>query len=332
MQISSILDIVDGSLLNSPSISFIYSIKTNALKVKEGDLFIAKNINEIDLAIRNGAFAIIFDTNVPIIDNEIAWIKVKNIDISIIKLIRFKLAIKNIEAFYCNKIIYDLLKIYSTHFSKNIRLVPNKLENTFRFIDEIEDNDILISCNKNILDNIYPKNKDFDHINKLNRIDNLIEHSLFETSFSYENVYFSRLKISSLYIRDFLKVFNFFKQNLDLTKLKSFYNFKPLFLDRNLNLVEFGKSDKFIICQNNEDLYENEISYMKKQYKYAKNIFITSSYVDYLSKDEQILMTDIEQLKPILRKLKFNGIYILGFNYNEVYEYLIKSENIQTLF
>ena len=332
MQISSILDIVDGSLLNSPSISFIYSIKTNALKVKEGDLFIAKNINEIDLAIRNGAFAIIFDTNVPIIDNEIAWIKVKNIDISIIKLIRFKLAIKNIEAFYCNKIIYDLLKIYSTHFSKNIRLVPNKLENTFRFIDEIEDNDILISCNKNILDNIYPKNKDFDHINKLNEIDNLIEHSLFETSFSYENVYFSRLKISSLYIRDFLKVFNFFKQNLDLTKLKSFYNFKPLFLDRNLNLVEFGKSDKFIICQNNEDLYENEIYYMKKQYKYAKNIFITSSYIDYLSKDEQILMTDIEQLKPILRKLKFNGIYILGFNYNEVYEYLIKSENIQTLF
>ena len=332
MQISSILDIVDGSLLNSPSISFIYSIKTNALKVKEGDLFIAKNINEIDLAIRNGAFAIIFDTNVPIIDNEIAWIKVKNIDISIIKLVRFKLAIKNIEAFYCNKIIYDLLKIYSTHFLKNVRLVPNKLENTFRFIDEIEDNDILISCNKNILDNIYPKNKDFDHINKLNEIDNLIEHSLFETSFSYENVYFSRLKISSLYIRDFLKVFNFFKQNLDLTKLKSFYNFKPLFLDRNLNLVEFGKSDKFIICQNNEDLYENEIYYMKKQYKYAKNIFITSSYIDYLSKDEQILMTDIEQLKPILRKLKFNGIYILGFNYNEVYEYLIKSENIQTLF
>ena len=332
MQISSILDIVDGSLLNSPSISFIYSIKTNALKVKEGDLFIAKNINEIDLAIRNGAFAIIFDTNVPIIDNEIAWIKVKDIDISIIKLIRFKLAIKNIEAFYCNKIIYDLLKIYSTHFSKNVRLVPNKLENTFRFIDEIEDNDILISCNKNILDNIYPKNKDFDHINKLNEIDNLIEHSLFETSFSYENVYFSRLKISSLYITDFLKVFNFFKQNLDLTKLKSFYNFKPLFLDRNLNLVEFGKSDKFIICQNNDDLYENEIFYMKKQYKYAKNIFITSSYIDYLSKDEQILMTDIEQLKPILRKLKFNGIYILGFNYNEVYEYLIKSENIQTLF
>ena len=97
MQISSILDIVDGSLLNSPSISFIYSIKTNSHKVKEGDLFIAKNTNEIELAIKNGAFAIIIDTNVPIIDNEIAWIKVKNIDLSIIKLIRFKLAMFNLK-------------------------------------------------------------------------------------------------------------------------------------------------------------------------------------------------------------------------------------------
>ena len=77
MQISSILDIVDGSLLNSPSISFIYSIKTNVLKVKEGDLFIAKDLTEIELAIKNGAFAILIENNAPIIDNEIAWIKVK---------------------------------------------------------------------------------------------------------------------------------------------------------------------------------------------------------------------------------------------------------------
>lgn len=71
---------------------------------------------------------------------------------------------------------------------------------------------------------------------------------------------------------------------------------------------------------------------MKKQYKYAKTVFITSDYIDYLEKDEQILINNIEQLKPTLRKLKFNGIYIIGFNYKEVYEYLIKSEDVQTLF
>ncbi len=94
MQISSILDIVDGSLLNSPSISFIYSIKTKVNKVKEGDLFITKNLDDIELAIKNGAFAIILEENYPIIDNEIAWIKVNNIDLTIIKLIRFIFSMK----------------------------------------------------------------------------------------------------------------------------------------------------------------------------------------------------------------------------------------------
>ena len=123
MQISSILDIVDGSLLNSPSISFIYSIKTNAKKVKEGDLFISKDINEIELAIKNGAFAIILEINSPILDNEIAWIKVKNIDDCIIKLIRYKLSILNLEAYSCDKVTYQLLKIYSSAFLKSIKLI-----------------------------------------------------------------------------------------------------------------------------------------------------------------------------------------------------------------
>lgn len=332
MLISSILDIVDGSLLNSPSISFIYSIKTNAEKVKEGDLFIAKDLDDIELAIKNGAFAILIEINAPIIDNEIAWIKVKNIDISIIKLFRFKLAIKNLEAFYCDKITYDLLKLYSTNFQKNVKLIPNKLENLFKYIDEIDDNDIIISSDKDSLDKIYPKNNNFEHTCKLSIIDNLIEHSLFETSFSYENIYFPKLKISSLYLSNFLRVFEFLNHNLDFSKLKSFYSFKPLFLDRNLNLVEFGKSDKFIVCQSNKDVYKDEISYIKEKYKYAKTTFITSFYIESLQKEEQIIINDIEELKPVLRKLKFNCIYIIGFNYKEIYEYLIKSEKISTLF
>ena len=332
MLISSILDIVDGSLLNSPSISFIYSIKTNVSKVKEGDLFIAKDLSEIDLAIKNGAFAIIIETNTLIIDNEIAWIKVKNIDTSIIKLIRFKLAIKNLEAFHCDKVTYDLLKIYSTNFTRNIRLIPNKLENLFKYIDEIEDNDIIISSDKNSLDKIYPNSNNFDHINKLSTIENLIEHSLFETSFSYENLFFSRLKISSLYISNFLSVYIFLNQNIDFTKLKGFYNLKPLFIDRNLNLLEFGKSDKFIVCQNNKDLYENEILYMKEKYKYAKTIYISSFNMEFLTLDEQIIINDLEELKPILRKLKFNAVYITGFNYKEIYEYFTESEKTLTLF
>ena len=61
MKISSIIDIIDGELLSSPSISFVYNIKVNSKKIVEGDLFITKNPNDIEEAIANGAFAIIYD-------------------------------------------------------------------------------------------------------------------------------------------------------------------------------------------------------------------------------------------------------------------------------
>jgi hypothetical protein len=332
VQISSILDIVDGSLLNSPSISFIYSIKTNANKVKEGDLFIARDLNDINIAIANGAFAIILDTNSAILDNEIAWIKVKDIDICIIKLIRYKLSILNLEAYFCDKVTYQLLKIYSSHFSKSIKLIPIKLENLFKNIDEIEQNDIIISLNEEILGKIYPHNKDFSKIAKKLEIENLIEHSLFETSFSFNNQYFSKIKIPSLYLAQFLRINIFLGGNIDFSKLKMFNNLKPLFIDRNFNLIEFGRSDRFIISQDTQSLYANEILYMKIKYKYAKTIFITTNYSEYLKEDEQILIKELDELKPILKKIKFNAIYLMGFNYNQVQEYLLKSEKSLTLF
>lgn len=330
MQINSILDIVDGSLLNSPSISFIYSIKTNAKKVKEGDLFIAKDLNSVELAVKNGAFAIISEINFPIIDNEIAWIKVEDINICILKLVRYKLSILNLDAFFCDKSTYSLLKIYSSNFNKNTKLIPNKLENIFKVLDEIEENDIIISSDKAILEKIYPYIKVFEKNNF--EIENLIEHSLFETSFSVKSIYFSKLKIASLYLPQFLNVYSFLNGNLDLTKLKLFFNLKALFLDRNLNLIEFGKSDKFIICQDIQELYENEINYIRKKYKYAKTLFISNTYMKFLKEDEQIIINDINELKPILRNLKFNCIYLMDFNYKEVQEYLLKSENHLTLF
>lgn len=332
MQISSILDIVDGKLLNSPSISFIYSIKTNTKKVKEGDLFIAKDSNDIELAIKNGAFAIIIEENFPIIDNEIAWIKVESIENTVIKLIRYKLSTINLKAYFCDKPAYQLLKIYSNYFLKDIKLIPNKLENLFKNIDEIENENTIICSNTEILNKIYPQNRNFNELTTNLEIQNLIEHSLFETSFSYNDIYFSKLKISSLYLAQFLRVYNFLNENIDLGKIKQFNNFKPLFVDKNLNLIEFGKSDKFIICQDIRDLYEYEILYLKIKYKYAKTIFLTSKYCEYLKEEEQTILTNLDELKPILRKLKFNAIYLIGFNYNQVQEYLLKNETNLTLF
>lgn len=329
MQISSLIDIIDGRLLNHPSISFIYSFKTDPSKVKEGDLFIAKNLDDIECAVKNGAFAIITENFYPIIDNEIAWIKVDSISKCFISLIRFKLAHFDLEAFYCDKISYDMMNIFSSSSSKEVKFLTENLEDFIKELDDIKNNDVLISSNSELLNKIYPNNKNFN--NKVYKIDNLTEHSLFEVSFTCNDIYFPKLKLASLYIPQFINIYSFFEGNFDISKLKSFNNLKPLFLDKHLEITDFGRSDRFIISQNNERLINDEIKYISDKYKYAKTIFITTYYNTSLN-DKQIIVKDIPELKDILKNNIFNAAYLIGFDFNEINSILSKQEKQNSLF
>ncbi len=326
MQITSLLDIVDGRLLNQPSISFIYSIKTSPIKVKEGDLFIVQDDKDIELALKNGAFALIVNKDVEILDNEIAWIKVNSLEGTIIKLIRYLLSNLEVTAFYCNNASYELFKILkksNTH--KNIKLVPTKISNFFKLIDDLEKNDTLICLGKELLDNIYPINFNFN--TKEYEVKNLIEHSIFETTFSYEDKYFSKLKISNLYINDFLDVFSFLNFDADLNKLKNFYHLKPIFVDKLINPIDFGKSDKFLIAQKNSDLVLKEINYLEKKYKYGKILYLTTKNIgDFAKNIDYFLINSLEELKFYLKKTEFNAIYFIGVTYDELYKHLSKQQ------
>ena len=329
MQINSILDIIDGKLLNSPSISFIYSFKTDVNKVKEGDLFIAHNLDDIQIAVQKGAFAIITQNFYPIIDNEIAWIKVNDLNTSIVKLIRYKLAHFNLKAYFCNDVSFELLKIF-TNSEKNVKLVLEDISDFISLIDYINDNSIVISNNTELLNKIYPNNHNFEE--KKFKISNLIEHSMFESSFTYKDTYFPKVKIPSIYIEDFIRVYNFLNiSEFDDSKLRNFNLFKPIFLDKSFNIVEFGKSDKFIIVQNNKSLIANELSYLEKKFSYAKKIYITSHY-DKSFSEEQIIIEDISKLKDFIKNQKFNALYISGFKFDDVEKILIKEEKILSLF
>ncbi|KAB7886783.1 peptidoglycan synthetase [Poseidonibacter ostreae] len=330
MKITSIIDIIDGKLLNSPSISFIYSFKTNVSKVKEGDLFIAYNLDDIQLAIQKGAFAIIVENIYPIVDKEIAWIKVDSLNTSVIKLIRYKLAHFNLEAFFCDEISNEFLKNFSSLSNKKIKIIPKNLKGFVPILEDIDDETILFSSNNEVLDKIYPNNLKFENEDFL--VSNLLKHSLFETSFTFKNKYFQRVKIPSIYIESFIRVYNFLDiKEFDDSKLKNINLFKTIFLDKNFNIVEFGKSDKFIITSNNISLVEKEISYLKSRFTYGKIIYITSSYNECLPK-EQIILKDISEIKNIFKKNSFNASYIFGFDSVNIEENLSKVEKELTLF
>jgi ferrochelatase len=330
VKITSILDIIDGKLLNSPSISFIYSFKTNVSKVKEGDLFIAYNLDDVQIAIDKGAFAIITQNVYPITDKEIAWIRTDNLDFSLIKLIRYKFAHFNLSAFYCKDISYEFIKTLSSLSSKNIKLLPKEIKNFVSCIDDINDETIIVSNDTKVLNKIYPNNSDFEKENFL--ISNLVEHSMFEVSFTYKDNYFQRIKIPSIYIEEFLRVYTFLDiKEFDDSRLKNFNFFKPMFLDKNLDIVEFGKSDKFIISQNKISLIKKETNYLKSKFTYGKIIYITSSYINLLPKD-QIILEELSEIKHILKNQLFNALYIVGFKYEDIQQTLLKEEKELSLF
>ncbi|PLY11411.1 MAG: peptidoglycan synthetase [Arcobacter sp.] len=323
MNISSVIDIIDGKLQNSPSVSFIYNIKTDAKKVMEGDLFLAKNIKDTQLAIKNGAFAVVHDFEIEILDNEIAWIRVNSLEETLIKLFRFKFSTFNLEVYYCDKVTFDLINIYKAS-NKKIRIIFSKLETCVKIIENINEDEIFICSNEELIKSIYPNYKPFSK--QTYKINNLIEHSLFETSFSYKEIFFHKLKLSSLYINQFLDVYNFFNLELDLQKLMKLNHFKPIFVDKYLNIIDFGRSNKVIICQKNLELILEEIKYLEEKYKYGKTIFITPLFIENFNQ-QQIVLEDIGNLKKVLKNEYFNALYIIGYDKLKIEETLKLSSN-----
>lgn len=332
MKISSIVDIVDGELINSPSISFINNISSDANKVKTSDMFIAKNIEDLKIALQNGAYAVIFEKDFEVIDNEIAFIKVKNLELALLKIVRYKLSTLKIKSYFCTDETFDMLKLYQNNHTKPIFLISKNIEKAFKFIDDIKDGDILISKNKKLLESIYPDSKEFEKKLDENSIKNLIKHSLFELSFSYKDIYFSKLRLSKIYLNSFLNIYDFFKGNIDISKLKLYSNFKAIFIDKDFQPIESGKSDSFIICQTNKNLIPIEIAYLKNEFRYAKTIFVSKYKISFLDEKEQIIINNIEDLKNILKNLKFNCVYLIGFTNQESFEFLQNSQKLQALF
>jgi ferrochelatase len=269
VKISSTVDITGGKLLNSPAISFTTQTHSNLKKISDGDLFISSNIDEIKEAIKKGAFGIIFDFEIDVatLDSEIAWIRVDDIHLAITKLLRFKLANMTLKSYCVDFIAYEFLTVLAGT-NKNIYFIHDTFSSFEQLLD-IDNNDILISTKHKFLNDIYPKSEHLkiDHM----KFENLLIHSIFETSFLYENEYFYKLRIPYIYLNHLLsikKIFNL--DSIDTNKLKNIQFMHPIFINKQNQIVEYGKSNKFILTSQNEEISKIEFDFIKIIFKYGK--------------------------------------------------------------
>ena len=330
MKLNSTVEIIAGKLQNTPAISFFYNSQNDPNKVKEGDLFFAKNKKDLLEAIKNGAFGVVYDFNVDITDKEIAWIKVLSVMDSIIRLSRYELSQFELNFSYTDQTTFDLLKIYK-NTAENIFLLEN-IEDILSLPKKVKEGSYIFSSDKHISEKLYPSAKKF--VNTDWDINNLINHTLFETSFSLGEFYFSRIKLAQLYIKRYLDIFSFFKLEFDVdidnNKLKRFKHFRPIFIDKFLNISDFGSTSRFILAEKDFALAKEQIRFLEENYKYGKKLYITSKNFSKKYKN-QYIYESTEEILHYLNIENYNCIFVEGISFDDVNE-LLSSKDINTLF
>ena len=317
MRLENVLALTHGELINSPFVNSFENIVFEAKAVKRGDLFIAYDDTMIEEALFNGAYGVVFNKPTQIRDNEIAWIKVQNLDEALKRILRFLLIDKEIEVYECNEIILKLALQVMTE--PNFIALDGDIKELYKRLHSLENKSTLLFCPKLTPPDIFTNIKKLP--NNLSESINIIEQTLFETSFIYDNVFYERQLISPFfmpYLEQLLHLFKVLKINFRLRKFTPIDHFEAVFTNKNFEIKEFGTSDKVLIFEKNTDLIHNEIDFLHKQATWANILYLipynaASSLDENLLDNENIIVYKNEnEIKNILREHNFNFALIVG--------------------
>jgi len=273
MRLENTLALTHGELINTPFVSNFNNIVFDAKAVKRGDLFVAFDEDSIKEAIFNGAYGVVFDKPTQITDSEIAWIKVKDLEDALKRFLRFILIEKEISVYACDEIVLKLsLQIVT---EPNFIALAGDIKSIFKELSDVQNGSTILFSPALISSDLFTNIKELPK-NKAQNI-NIIEQTLFETSFIYDDVFYERQLVSPFfmpYLEQLLYLFKILKINFRLRKFTPIDHFEAVFTNRNFEIKDFGTSDKVLIFEKSTSLIENEIVFLQKQATWAKIIYI----------------------------------------------------------
>jgi len=310
MRLENILALTYASLINEPCVSDFDNIVFDVKKVNRGDLFIAIKHDDIDQAVQNGAYGIIFDKPTKILDYEIAWIETKNIEDVLKRLLRFRLIEKEVIVYECDEIVLKLAMQCST--DSNFVVVNGDIEKLYKTLWHVDNRSILLFCSeltdKNLFTNIKSIPKEI--IQKIT----IMEKTLFETSFIYENKFYERQLISPFFIPYLEKLFHLYKSqkiNFKPKKFTPIENFEAVFTNKKFEIKEFGSSDCVLIFEPNVKLAKQGMEYLQDYAPWANIIYIVPQTIQSKNSDTYTYRKK-DEIINILKQNKFNFAFIVG--------------------
>ncbi|MDF1879369.1 hypothetical protein JHD46_06930 [Sulfurimonas sp. SAG-AH-194-C20] len=316
MRLENVLALTHAELLNKPFVSNFTDIVFDVKNVKRGDLFMAFDETSIETAILNGAYGIIFSKPTQISDSEIAWIKVQSLEDALKRLLRFKLLDKNIKVYETNEIVLKLALQVVTE--SNFMAISGDILDIAKQLWNIEDSSYILFCPSLSDRDIFTKTIELSDTTYKNI--NIIEQTLFETSFIYNDVFYERQLISPFfipYLEILLQLFKNIKVSYRLRKFTPIGHFEAVFTNKKFEIKEFGTSDKVLIFEKNTTLMESQINFLQSEATWAKIVYVVPSSQKNViqkieNKDTLIIYKSINEILNLLKKSTFHFALVLG--------------------
>lgn len=273
MRLENIVALSEGTLLNQPSITAFSSIALSLKEVARGALFIARNPEEIEQALQMGAYGILFDVKAQISDLESAWIKVNDINTALLKLLRFMLIEREVTTYHTDSVTLALAK--QLQLPVECKIVDGAAHELFAKLRYANSGDKIIFRQSELTNLLFPTSKPLDVVQS-HKIE-MIEQTLFETSFIYNDRYYERALLSPFFIPFLQKLLNFLdRHGLDyaITSFKRIDHFSPVFVSKDLQVKEFGATERVLIFEPDVELVMQQIAFLDESASWAKLIVL----------------------------------------------------------
>lgn len=323
MRIDNLTRLMHAKLLNNPSILSVENFTFNLKDVSLGSAFLAVNASDDDvrIAVKKGAYAIIFDNNFEVENEEIAYIKVENLNSAMFKLMRFTVALNSVKFIKVSSLMLKILK--NIKFNKNINLATYVVEKLFINVINAKNGEIFFSDDEELIKKI-TLNFETIHLNFEDESKN--NGSIFFSKFEYKDQIYN-LNLPQIFIPEILTVLDFMdKENIEIKfrDLRNLGHFEPIFVDKFYNIKGFGESYRAFIVENDEELFIREAKFLNNKFK---NGIIT------MSPKNSNLKTDIkfDSLEEIKVVYDFHYALVLG-DKSEILNILTQTKKEISLF
>ena len=308
MKIEDILNLTEGILTNTPKVQAIEAATVFHSKVDHGDLFFSSNQEEIDKAIENGAYAIVYDDeNIIKKDDEIAWIKVSDIQLAAFKLIRYVVIKKEARFYLLSEHELTFLKMIIQH-KGNVSFIPNDWRKAFEQILN-SDGTLFVGTDKELMQLIKPD------IEKINReVDGyLVSDTLFKSTFKVDGFVYQEKELIPFHLEYLLRAVDFCNLHdlpYTMDRIKYTKHFLPVFIDAKLRSTQASKSDKVVIFTDNLADITKAREYVMRSNMWVKSVVMTPPKTKVPGIDHPHWFNTEEEVRELLKTIHFNYAFI----------------------